>query len=90
MSNQPYISPLAKAASKIGISESAAVDIVARNHELESIIKKSNLRPINVSFDDKTKKWLNKVSKALNVSVNAIIYSALANATKAVIANSKK
>jgi hypothetical protein len=68
---------LALAAAKAGINVDAALRIVAYQHELDNLMPKKMLKKVNFNMDLKSLQAIKKVSKALKVSNDAVIGSAL-------------
>lgn len=68
---------LKKAADKAKISYEDARDIVAISHQNAHFYKPKELTDVVVNFDDKTKAYLDRVTKALHVDVDAVVAWAL-------------
>ena len=69
--------PIFKIAKKLGLSNDSIRDIIVCEHEINHVYKKSELTRINLTFDKNSEKLLSKISKALNVSIDAVVLSAL-------------
>jgi hypothetical protein len=73
-----YKEKITKIAETIGISSELAKNIVLRHHELKYLFSQDELGSIDITLDKKTvADYLEKVSKALCVSQEAIVYEAL-------------
>lgn len=68
---------LAKAAKKAGMTVDGALRVIVYQYELDNLVPKKLLKKVNFNMDIESVKAIKKVSKALKVSDDAVIGSAL-------------
>jgi hypothetical protein len=68
---------LAKVAKKAGLSIEGATKIIVYQYELDNLVPKELLKKVNFNMDIESAKAIKKVSKALKVSDDAVVGSAL-------------
>ena len=81
------VNPLLKIAKKLNLTEDFAKDIIVCEHELKHFYNKKDLKKINLNFDKKSENMLNRIAKALKVSVSAVVTVALAEALDKEVSN---
>jgi len=66
-----------KIAEEIEIPVECAEKMVLREHELAHIIPVEDLATVQVEMDEKMQEYLNKVTIALKVSADAVLFAAV-------------
>ena len=77
MENNMRYTQVEKAAKKAGVSTRQAVDMIAYDHALKELFPKKSLKKLTLNFEGDTLQKLTKISKALKISVDAVIAIAI-------------